>query len=46
MSEFVKDVSERGHYGVGHFQSEIEREDDITKSLPFIQKVYEFKVRP
>ena len=43
-SDFVKDVSERGHHGVGHFQSEIEKEDDIKKALPVIQKVYVDKI--
>lgn len=43
-SDFVKDVSAKGHHGVGQFQSEIEKEEDIGKSLPFIQRVYNEKV--
>lgn len=43
-SDFVKDVSEKGHHGVGQFQSEIEREDDIGNAIPNIRKVYEKKV--
>lgn len=45
LSDFVKDVSEKGHHGVGQFQSEIEREDDVQKTLENIRKVYEQKVQ-
>jgi len=45
LSDFVRDVSKIGHWGVGHFQSEIKREDDITKTLPLIRRVYEAKIR-
>jgi len=45
LSDFVRDVSKIGHWGVGHFQSEVKNEEDIKKSLPLIQKVYELKVK-
>jgi len=43
ISDFVRDVSKIGHWGIGHFQSEIKNEEDVRKSLPLIQKVYEEK---
>ncbi|MGH2612766.1 MAG: hypothetical protein ACRDFB_06915 [Rhabdochlamydiaceae bacterium] len=44
LSDFVKDVSQKGHHGVGQFQSEIEKEGDMVKALPNIGIVYEQKV--
>jgi len=44
-SDFIRDVSKIGHWGVGHFQSEIVKEDDIAKALPLIQIIYENKVK-
>lgn len=43
-SKFVSDVSKRGHWGVGDFQSEIKSNEDIENALPLIRKVYEEKV--
>ena len=42
-SEFIRDVSKIGHWGIGSFQSEIKSESDIAKAIPFIRKVYESK---
>lgn len=44
-SKFVRDVSNIGHWGVGDFQSEIKKDEDIDYALPLIQKVYEEKIR-
>ena len=42
-SEFVIDVSNKGHHGIGNFQSSIESADDIAKAIPLISKVYQSK---
>ena len=42
-SEFVEDVSRVGHHGVGSFRSKIKSFDDISKSIPLIQKVHNSK---
>ncbi|MCH7646983.1 MAG: hypothetical protein IIA83_00030 [Thaumarchaeota archaeon] len=42
-SEFVKDVSNIGHHGIGNFQSNIESEEDILQVIPIITKVYQSK---
>jgi predicted transport protein len=39
-SEFVEDVSNVGHHGIGNFRSSIASSEDITKAIPIIQKVY------
>lgn len=44
-SEFIRDVENIGVYGVGHYQSEISSEDDIEKSLQYVQKVYDYKIK-
>jgi predicted transport protein len=42
-SEFVEDVSNVGHHGIGNFRSLIESSEDITKAIPLIQKNYHSK---
>ena len=42
-SEFVEDVSQKGHWGLGNFCSAITKPDDIQKAIPLIQKVYQSK---
>ncbi len=42
-SEFVIDVSNKGHRGIGNFQSSIESSEDISKAIPIISKVYQRK---
>ena len=42
-SEFVEDVSNIGHHGIGNFRSSIENSEDITKAIPLIQKIYDSK---
>lgn len=44
-SEFVRDVENIGVYGVGHYQSEIKNEDDVERSLQYVQKVYDYKIK-
>lgn len=44
-SQFIRDVSTIGHWGVGHFQSVINNEDDINKALPLIKIIYDEKVK-
>jgi len=44
-SEFVRDVENIGVFGVGHYQSEIKNEEDIERSLQFVQKVYDYKIK-
>ena len=44
-SEFIRDVEKIGIYGVGHYQSEIKNEEDIEKSLQYVQKVYDYKIK-
>jgi len=44
QSDFVKDVSNIGHWGLGDFQSEITSENDLEKALPLIEKVYNQKI--
>ena len=34
-----------GHWGIGDYLSEITIQDDIQKAIPFIEKVYHFKVK-
>ena len=43
-STFIRNVENIGIYGVGHYQSEIKNENDIEKALPFIKKVYDYKI--
>lgn len=40
-SEFVRDVSNIGHWGIGSFESQIKTESDIARAIPLIRKVYE-----
>lgn len=40
-SEFVRDVSRIGHWGIGSFESQIKTESDIGRAIPLIRKVYE-----
>ena len=42
---FVMDVSNKGHWGIGHFMSHIENEEDVQKAIPFIKRVYDLKVK-
>lgn len=42
-SEFVEDVSNIGHHGVGNFRSSIKSSSDISKAIPLIQSVYQSK---
>ena len=44
-SEFVRDVTNIGKFGVGDYQSELNSEGDIKKALRHIQKVYDYKCR-
>ena len=44
-SEFIRDVAHIGVFGVGHYQSEIKRKSDIRSALPYIQKVYDYKIK-
>lgn len=43
-SNFIRDVTNIGIFGVGHYQSEIKTESDLEKAMPFIQKVYDYKM--
>jgi len=43
-SDFVKDVSNIGHWGLGDFQSEILNENDVEKAMQIIEKVYLYKI--
>jgi len=43
-SDFVKDVSSIGHWGLGDFQSELMNENDVEKAMENIEKVYSFKM--
>ena len=45
VDSFVKDYTEKGHWGVGNYLSEITNETDIQKAMPLIEKVYNFKVK-
>lgn len=42
---FIADVSKKGHWGIGHFMSTIENDADIEKAVPFIKRVFDFKVK-
>ena len=42
-SIFIRNVEKIGTAGVGQYQSKIKSEDDFTKALPFIEKVYNHK---
>lgn len=42
-TEFVIDVSNKGHHGIGNFQSSIESSEDISRAIPIISKVYQSK---
>ena len=42
-SDFVEDVSNKGHHGIGNFRSSIENSEDIVKAIPLISKVYQSK---
>jgi len=44
-SEFIRDVENIGIFGVGHYQSEIKNEDDVEKTMQYIQKVYDYKIK-
>ncbi len=44
LSKFIIDVSDKGHHGVGNFQSDIKTDKDIQNALPLIKKTYEFKI--
>jgi len=44
-SNFVRDVSNIGHWGIGDYQSQIKNEEDIEKVIPLIQRVYLDKVK-
>jgi len=44
-SEFIRDVENIGIFGVGHYQSEIKNDEDIEKSLQYVQKVYDYKIK-
>ena len=43
LSDFVIDMSNKGHWGIGKFMSLIKSMDDIAKSIPIISKVYQSK---
>jgi len=42
-SEFVIDVSNKGHHGIGNFQSSIESAEDVSKAIPIISRIYQSK---
>lgn len=44
-SDFIQDVSKIGHWGVGHFRSEINKELDIPKVISLIKLIYADKVK-
>lgn len=44
-SEFVRDTSKIGIFGVGHYQSEIKNEQDIEKAMPYVQTIYDYKTQ-
>ena len=44
-SDFIRDVEHIGVFGVGHYQSEIKRKEGIGLALPYIQKVYDYKIK-
>ena len=41
-SEFVEDVTNIGHWGIGDFRSHIKSMDDIQRAIHFIRQTYEF----
>jgi predicted transport protein len=43
VDSFVQDYAGKGKWGIGNYQSFILNEDDITKAIPLIAKVYESK---
>jgi predicted transport protein len=45
VNSFVKDLTGKGHWGIGNYMSEIKTEMDIEKSIPLIEKVHNFKVK-
>ena len=45
INSFVQDYSVKGHWGIGHYMSEMTNESDIQKAMPLIEKVYNFKVK-
>jgi len=42
-SDFVVDVSNKGHHGIGNYHSSIESVEDIAQAIPIISKVYQSK---
>ena len=44
-SEFIIDVTNKGHHGVGYFQSDIKNDSDIRNAIPLIKKIYKFKIK-
>jgi len=45
VNSFVKDLTGKGHWGIGNYMLEIKSEMDIEKSIPLIEKVHNFKVK-
>ena len=43
--DFIKDVSNIGHWGLGHYQSSLKTESDLEKAIPIIRKVYDHKIK-
>lgn len=43
IEPFVKDVSDKGGWGMGNYLSEIKDGADVEKAIPLIEKVYQFK---
>ena len=44
-SEFVEDMTNKGHHGLGSFRSHISNNSDIQKAIPLIKKVYSYKIQ-
>ena len=44
-SEFIDDVTDKGHRGVGDFQSKIKQDSDIEKAIPLIEIIYQLKTK-
>lgn len=43
-SEFVRDVSNIGHWGLGDYESQLQTESDLEKAIPIIRQVYDHKI--
>ncbi len=45
VNSFVMNIAGKGHWGIGYYMSEIKTNEDAEKTIPIIEKVYNFKVK-